>query len=119
MLTTAALSVASGVDAVAGTLVADAAEQAGEKWAIMEAIKLRGARARSARLVGLGAALVVLLLVAGAGGSPGPARANDLANAETVFSTDLATAGLGGLRGVGDGTLTLSGVAGTVTKALL
>lgn len=37
----------------------------------------------------------------------------------TVFNTDFVSAGVGGLRNVGSGTVTLSGVTGTVTKAYL
>lgn len=49
-----------------------------------------------------------------------PARANDIASFKTVFATDVAYAGYGGVRGGdGTGTLTLSGVTGDVTEAYL
>lgn len=44
---------------------------------------------------------------------------NDIARAETVFNTDFASAGFGGMRTVGTGSISLSGVSGQVTKALL
>jgi hypothetical protein len=46
-------------------------------------------------------------------------QANDIAPFKTRFATDVAYAGLGGLRDVGSGTLSLTGVTGTVTEALL
>ncbi|GIU84065.1 MAG: hypothetical protein KatS3mg008_0840 [Acidimicrobiales bacterium] len=48
------------------------------------------------------------------------ASANDIAEFDTVFATDFVQAGYGGVRG-GDGTatLTVTGVTGTVTRALL
>jgi len=51
--------------------------------------------------------------------STGAALANDIAAFETMGNTDWAQAGVGGLRGVGEGTIALSGVSGTVTQALL
>jgi hypothetical protein len=58
-----------------------------------------------------------LMLVAAL--AAGSAFANDIAPFETVGNTDWAQAGVGGLRGVGEGAITLSGVSGTVTQALL
>ncbi|HEX2541103.1 MAG TPA: DUF3344 domain-containing protein [Caldimonas sp.] len=52
------------------------------------------------------------LLVAGAG-------ANDLQNFTTVQNTDWTQAGVGGMRGLGSGSITLAGVTGTVTQAYL
>lgn len=49
----------------------------------------------------------------------GPAAASDLVNFTTVFNTDWAQAGVGGLRDVGSGEIALSGVSGTVTRAYL
>lgn len=51
----------------------------------------------------------------------GAAQASDLTNFKTVFNTDFAAAGFGGMRGIGSGSITLaSGVgAGTVTEAYL
>lgn len=53
-------------------------------------------------------------------GSGSPAQAATLLHSGTFLNTDFASAGVGGLRG-GDGTgsLVLSGVTGTVTRALL
>jgi hypothetical protein len=48
-----------------------------------------------------------------------PVQANEIMNVETVFDTDFVSVGLGGLRGVGSGTIMLAGVSGTVTKAYL
>src|SRR5690242_18312896 len=48
-----------------------------------------------------------------------PAHATDLAPFTTIFNTDFTTAGYGGMRGNGTGTLTLSGVTGSITKAYL
>ncbi len=48
-----------------------------------------------------------------------PATANNIAPLQTVFGTDYVSAGFGGMRGVGTGTITVAGVNGTVTKALL
>ena len=47
------------------------------------------------------------------------AWANDIAYRETIYRTDFATAGVGGLRNVGIGTIKLSGVSGTVNRAYL
>ena len=47
------------------------------------------------------------------------ALANDIANFTTVFRTDWTSAGTGGMRNTGVGTITLAGVSGTVTKAYL
>ena len=45
--------------------------------------------------------------------------ANDIASYQTIFDTDVTAAGYGGMRGIGTGTISLTGVSGTVTKALL
>lgn len=50
---------------------------------------------------------------------PGLANATDLTNFKTVFDTDFASAGVGGMRGIGTGDITLAGVSGTVTEAYL
>jgi hypothetical protein len=53
-------------------------------------------------------------------GLPGLASATDLTKFRTVFDTDFATAGVGGMRdGDGTGSLELAGVSGTVTSAYL
>ena len=48
-----------------------------------------------------------------------PAAANHIAPLKTVFATDVAYAGVGGLRDGGAGSIELTGVSGTVTEALL
>lgn len=45
--------------------------------------------------------------------------ANDIAHYQTYFDTDVAAAGYGGMRGIGTGTIHLTGVSGTVDQALL
>ncbi|MBI5050383.1 MAG: DUF3344 domain-containing protein [Nitrospirae bacterium] len=47
------------------------------------------------------------------------ATANDIYLFQTIFDTDATAAGVGKMRDVGSGTITLSGVSGTVTKAYL
>ncbi len=71
--------------------------------------------------LGIAVALVAVVVVALATVSIDgrPVRANDIAEFETVFATDVASAGFGGMRGIGTGDITLSGVSGTVTEALL
>jgi len=64
------------------------------------------------------AAFIALILIAGSLGSR-TAQANDIAPFETVFSTDASQFGYGGMRTIGTGTVTVSGVTGTVTRALL
>jgi len=64
------------------------------------------------------ATAVVVAIVGFAGVSPVSAQPVTLFT--TVFNTDVAYAGVGGMRsGDGTGTITLSGVSGKVTKALL
>lgn len=50
---------------------------------------------------------------------PGLASASDLTAFKTVFDTDFTSAGVGGMRGIGTGTIALSGVAGPVSEAYL
>jgi len=52
-------------------------------------------------------------------GISGAASASDLTYFRTVFDTDFKTAGYGGMRDVGTGTIGLSGVSGTVNEAYL
>lgn len=47
------------------------------------------------------------------------AQASDIASFQTVFATDVAVASLGGMRGLGTGSIELTGVTGDVTSALL
>jgi hypothetical protein len=70
------------------------------------------------RLKIVGAVVSVMGLVGFVGVTPATAQA--VTNFTTVFNTDVAYAGLGGMRGTnGSGTITLSGVSGKVTKAYL
>jgi len=50
---------------------------------------------------------------------PGVASASDLTEFKTVFNTDFTSAGVGGMRGIGTGTIALSGVTGPVSEAYL
>jgi hypothetical protein len=52
-------------------------------------------------------------------GLPAVASATDLAPFTTIFNTDWTTAGYGGMRGIGTGTIALSGVSGPVSHAYL
>lgn len=61
----------------------------------------------------LGMLMAMLLL------ATNKAVANDIALFQTFFDTDVAVAGVGKMRNVGSGVITLSGVSGTVTKAYL
>ena len=70
-------------------------------------------------IVAASALAVMVITVAAGAWHAQDAGANDIASFQTVFSTDMASAGYGGMRGIGTGTITLSGVSGTVTKALL
>ena len=67
----------------------------------------------------LAAAAAVAVTLAALWATGGPTSANDIAEFETVFATDVASAGFGGMRGIGDGEIVLTGVSGTVTEALL
>ena len=51
--------------------------------------------------------------------SKGTTAGKSVAQHTTVFNTDFVSAGVGGTRDVGTGSITLSGVSGTVTKAIL
>ena len=46
-------------------------------------------------------------------------RANDIVLVQTNLNTDFTVAGVGGMRNVGSGTITLAGVQGIVTRAYL
>jgi len=50
---------------------------------------------------------------------PGVASATDLTLFKTVYDTDFKSAGYGGMRDVGTGSIALSGVSGTVSEAYL
>lgn len=60
---------------------------------------------------------LVIMLAAGLFASS--AEANIISFFETRFDTDYASAGVGGLRGTGNGDITLSGISGTVDQAWL
>jgi hypothetical protein len=51
--------------------------------------------------------------------SAGTAAANEISRFETRLNTDWTYAGVGGLRGTGAGSIVLSGLSGTVTRAYL
>ena len=68
-----------------------------------------------ARHLVLSVSFLVVATVLGTGST----QANDIAGFTTVFGTDVVHAGFGGMRNDGSGTLTVSGVSGSVTKALL
>ncbi len=68
----------------------------------------------SAKKASIAAAVAAALLASG-----GSALASDLTLFKTVFGTDFATAGQGGMRGIGTGSVNLAGVSGTVTEAYL
>jgi hypothetical protein len=71
---------------------------------------------RELRRAGVGLVLVAALMV----GLVSLVEADPVENFKTVFATDVAYAGYGGMRGGdGTGTLSLSGVSGTVTEAYL
>jgi hypothetical protein len=52
-------------------------------------------------------------------GAAGSAHATDLTMFKTVFDTDFKAAGYGGMRGIGTGSIDLSGTSGTITEAYL
>jgi hypothetical protein len=61
----------------------------------------------------------LILALSAAALASGAAMANDIQSFQTVYNTDWASAGVGGMRDNGVGTISLSGVSGTVTKAYL
>ncbi|MBM2826084.1 MAG: hypothetical protein HW403_148 [Dehalococcoidia bacterium] len=68
----------------------------------------------------LAAVLVALALIGGVwAGVNNLVSANNIALNTTVFATDYVAAGVGGMRDIGTGSIVVSGVSGTVTKALL
>lgn len=48
-----------------------------------------------------------------------PAQASEIAEYETQFATDFTVAGISGMRNLGTGSIELTGVSGSVTRALL
>lgn len=69
---------------------------------------------RSSKVIigALATAALVVVMVA-------PSEASDIQSFKTVFATDVVYAGLGGMRDGGSGSITVSGVSGTVTEAHL
>ena len=63
--------------------------------------------------------LAIALSAAALSGIPGIAAASNLTAFKTVFDTDFTSAGVGGMRGNGTGTIALSGVGGPVSEAYL
>jgi hypothetical protein len=61
----------------------------------------------------------LLSTIAVAGIWAGPASASEMINFTTVTNTDVATFGLGAMRGTGTGSLAVSGLSGTVSQAYL
>ena len=51
--------------------------------------------------------------------TPASTLANDIAFFQTIYNTDFTVAGVGGMRDIGSGVITLSGVTGKVTRAYL
>jgi hypothetical protein len=67
----------------------------------------------------IGSATFLAALTVAPAFHPATVHANDIASFTTVFGTDVVHAGFGGMRDDGTGTLTVGGVSGSVTKALL
>lgn len=63
--------------------------------------------------------LVLETLILGSLIISAPARANVITPFTTLYGTDFTTAGTGGLRGTGSGTITVGGVSGPVTQSYL
>src|SRR5687767_177689 len=81
----------------------------------LQNMKLTGFDKRTA-----GTFMAVVAGVLGILGASGPsARANDIAYAETIYDTDFASAGVGGMRNASSATLRMSGIVGTVNQAYL
>ncbi len=68
-----------------------------------------------------GRSIVVSVAVVAAGlfALATPAAATALGNKTFISNTDFASFGVGGMRGTGSGTIAVTGITGTVTKALL
>ncbi|NTU77786.1 MAG: hypothetical protein HGA45_00040 [Chloroflexales bacterium] len=65
------------------------------------------------------ALIMLIVLCAGMSGSPQQALANDIQPYRIIANVDVASAGYGGMRTTGTGSISLSGVSGTVLQALL
>jgi hypothetical protein len=63
--------------------------------------------------------LGALAIAVAAFGAAGSAQATDLTFFKTVFDTDFASAGYGGMRNNGTGTINLAGTSGTIAEAYL
>ncbi|HSW95933.1 MAG TPA: hypothetical protein VLI88_07220, partial [Patescibacteria group bacterium] len=66
-----------------------------------------------------GAVIISMITAFFAATPPQPAAATTLGSKTVVYNTDYASFGVGGMRGNGAGTITVSGISGKVTKALL
>ena len=82
--------------------------------------KFRGPRSRDSfgsalKAVSIAAAIAVAALF----GTSQSANATNLKHVNTITNTDWTSAGVGGMRDYGYGTLTVSGITGTVTSAIL
>ncbi|EPR42156.1 variant PEP-CTERM exosortase signal [Desulfovibrio sp. X2] len=66
------------------------------------------------KMIALAAAALAALLMQAA-----PAQANDITYYTTIYDTDFVTAGTGGMRNSGTGTITVSGVSGTFDQSYL
>ena len=64
-------------------------------------------------ILALGGAIALLLM------GTAPVSAAEVVEYDSVYNTDFAWAGVGGLDGVGEGEIVVVGVTGTVTRALL
>jgi len=77
-------------------------------------------RGRGRRIAAaIGSAMLLATLGVVPAFQPATVEASDIAGFTTVYGTDVVHAGFGGMRDDGTGTLTVSGVSGSVTKALL
>jgi hypothetical protein len=81
----------------------------------LQNMKLTGFETRTASTLIAAVAGVLGIL----GASCHHAAANDIAYSETIYNTDFASAGVGGMRNASTATLRMSGIVGTVNQAYL
>ena len=74
-----------------------------------------GSAARALKALSIAVAVTSAALL----GTTETATATNLSHVNTVINTDWTSAGVGGMRDYGYGTLTVSGITGTVTSAIL
>jgi hypothetical protein len=79
-------------------------------------VRIYHVRLGSRITVRVGVSALALVLGMGALSAP-QAAANEIGFFTTVFDTDWTTAGVGGLRGTGSGTINVTGVTGPVTQS--